>query len=53
MSTVIVGGDIVKRHGRLAGPQVDTARTLMHETRERLRHRAEDNSADDALHAVA
>lgn len=53
VETVIVAGDIVKRNGRLAGAHVDTARTLMHETRERLRHRAEHNSTDDALHAVA
>jgi cytosine/adenosine deaminase-related metal-dependent hydrolase len=48
VDTVIVGGDIVKRHGRLPGAHVDAARALMHETRERLRHRSEHDSADDA-----
>ena len=37
VETVIVGGDIVKLAGRLVGPQVDVARKLMHQTRERLR----------------
>jgi 5-methylthioadenosine/S-adenosylhomocysteine deaminase len=37
VETVIVGGDIVKRDGRLVGTQVDHAQKLMHETRERLR----------------
>ena len=37
VETVIVGGDIVKQGGRLVGHQVDTARKLMRETRERLR----------------
>jgi 5-methylthioadenosine/S-adenosylhomocysteine deaminase len=37
VETVVVGGDIVKRNGRLVGTQVDHAQKLMHETRERLR----------------
>jgi 5-methylthioadenosine/S-adenosylhomocysteine deaminase len=37
VETVIVGGDIVKRDGRLVGTQVDHAQKLMHEARERLR----------------
>jgi cytosine/adenosine deaminase-related metal-dependent hydrolase len=37
VETVIVGGDIVKRHGRLVGTHVDRARQLMSETRDRLR----------------
>jgi hypothetical protein len=50
---VIVGGDIVKRNGHLVGAHVDAARTLMHETRERLRHRDETGSTSDTLHAIA
>jgi 5-methylthioadenosine/S-adenosylhomocysteine deaminase len=37
VETVIVGGDVVKRGGRLVGAHVDWARKLMHETRDRLR----------------
>jgi 5-methylthioadenosine/S-adenosylhomocysteine deaminase len=37
VETVIVGGDVVKRDGHLVGPQVERARRLMHETRDRLR----------------
>jgi cytosine/adenosine deaminase-related metal-dependent hydrolase len=37
VETVIVGGDVVKRNGRLLGAHVDWARKLMHETRDRLR----------------
>jgi 5-methylthioadenosine/S-adenosylhomocysteine deaminase len=37
VETVIVGGDIVKRHGELVGAEVEAARSLMHESRERLR----------------
>jgi 5-methylthioadenosine/S-adenosylhomocysteine deaminase len=37
VETVIVGGDVVKRDGRLVGPHVDWARKVMHETRDRLR----------------
>jgi 5-methylthioadenosine/S-adenosylhomocysteine deaminase len=53
VETVIVGGDIVKRNGHLVGAHVDAARTLMHETRERLRHRDETGSTSDTLHAIA
>jgi cytosine/adenosine deaminase-related metal-dependent hydrolase len=37
VETVIVGGDVVKRDGRLVGAHVDKARDLMHQTRSRLR----------------
>jgi 5-methylthioadenosine/S-adenosylhomocysteine deaminase len=37
VETVIVGGDVVKRNGRLVGAHVDWARKVMHETRDRLR----------------
>jgi hypothetical protein len=37
VETVIVGGDIVKRDGELAGAHVDAARKLMHASRDRLR----------------
>jgi 5-methylthioadenosine/S-adenosylhomocysteine deaminase len=53
VETVVVGGDIVKRNGHLVGARVDAARTLMHETRQRLRHRDATRSTGDTLHAVA
>jgi hypothetical protein len=34
---VIVGGDVVKRDGKLAGDRVDHARELMHAARKHLR----------------
>jgi cytosine/adenosine deaminase-related metal-dependent hydrolase len=37
VETVIVGGDVVKRDGKLAHDNVDHALELMHATRERLR----------------
>jgi len=37
VETVIVGGDVVKRDGKLVGDHVDHARELMHATREHLR----------------
>jgi 5-methylthioadenosine/S-adenosylhomocysteine deaminase len=37
VETVIVGGDIVKRQGRLVGTNVERAHRLMHETQDRLR----------------
>jgi hypothetical protein len=37
VQTVIVGGDVVKRDGRLVGSQVKLAHQLMHETQDRLR----------------
>jgi 5-methylthioadenosine/S-adenosylhomocysteine deaminase len=37
VETVIVGGDIVKRQGQLAGSHVSEALELMHQTRDRLR----------------
>jgi 5-methylthioadenosine/S-adenosylhomocysteine deaminase len=37
VETVIVGGDVVKRSGRLMGSHVDKALDLMHQTRYRLR----------------
>jgi 5-methylthioadenosine/S-adenosylhomocysteine deaminase len=37
VETVIVGGDIVKRDGKLVGEYVDRALELMHRTRDRLR----------------
>ena len=40
VETVIVGGDIVKRDGKLIGDHVPRARALMEESRERLRPRA-------------
>ena len=39
VETVIVGGDIVKRDGKLMGEQIGKARKLMLESRERLRAR--------------
>jgi hypothetical protein len=40
VETVIVGGDIVKRDGKLTGDHVGHALELMHATRERLTPRA-------------
>ena len=37
VETVIVGGDVVKRDGKLAGDHVGHALELMHAARERLR----------------
>jgi hypothetical protein len=37
VETVVVGGDVVKRDGRLAGANVEAARELMRATREHLR----------------
>jgi cytosine/adenosine deaminase-related metal-dependent hydrolase len=37
VETVIVGGDVVKRDGKLAGDHVGHALELMHATREHLR----------------
>jgi cytosine/adenosine deaminase-related metal-dependent hydrolase len=37
VETVILGGDVVKRDGKLVGAHVDRALALMHETRQRLR----------------
>ncbi len=37
VETVIVGGDVVKRDGRLVGTHVQKALDLMHQARERLR----------------
>jgi 5-methylthioadenosine/S-adenosylhomocysteine deaminase len=37
VETVIVGGDVVKRDGRLVGAQAGSALELMHQTRDRLR----------------
>jgi 5-methylthioadenosine/S-adenosylhomocysteine deaminase len=37
VETVIVGGDVVKRDGRLVGSHVEKALDLMHRTRDRLR----------------
>ncbi|MGA2549472.1 MAG: amidohydrolase family protein [Burkholderiaceae bacterium] len=39
VETVIVGGDIVKRHGQLVGRHVEKARKLMLASRERIRAR--------------
>ena len=39
VETVIVGGDVVKRDGKLTGSHVEKARQLMHQTRDRLRAR--------------
>jgi 5-methylthioadenosine/S-adenosylhomocysteine deaminase len=36
VETVIVGGDVVKRDGKLVGPDVGRALELMHQTRDRL-----------------
>jgi 5-methylthioadenosine/S-adenosylhomocysteine deaminase len=36
VETVIVGGDVVKRDGVLAGDHVEQARKLMHATRHHL-----------------
>jgi 5-methylthioadenosine/S-adenosylhomocysteine deaminase len=49
VETVIVGGDIVKRDGKLAGDHVAKARALMQESRERLRPRAPQVTATLAL----
>ena len=40
VETVVVGGDIVKSGGTLAGPMAEHARELMHESRANLRARA-------------
>ena len=37
VETVIVGGDVVKRDGKLVGAHVEKARQLMRASRERLR----------------
>jgi 5-methylthioadenosine/S-adenosylhomocysteine deaminase len=37
VETVIVGGDVVKRHGQLVGAHVKRAHQLMHDTQDRLR----------------
>jgi 5-methylthioadenosine/S-adenosylhomocysteine deaminase len=37
VETVLVGGEFVKRDGKLVGPQVAQARNAMHETQQRLR----------------
>jgi hypothetical protein len=37
VETVIVGGDVVKRDGKLTGDRVTHARELMHATRPHLR----------------
>jgi 5-methylthioadenosine/S-adenosylhomocysteine deaminase len=37
VETVIVGGDVVKRDGKLTGDHVARARELMHATRRHLR----------------
>jgi cytosine/adenosine deaminase-related metal-dependent hydrolase len=39
VETVIVGGDVVKRHGQLVGEHVEKARELMLASRERIRIR--------------
>jgi 5-methylthioadenosine/S-adenosylhomocysteine deaminase len=39
VETVIVGGDVVKRHGQLVGEHVAKARKLMSASRERIRKR--------------
>jgi len=39
VETVIVGGDVVKRHGQLVGEHVKKARKLMAASRERIRKR--------------
>ena len=39
VETVIVGGDVVKRDGKLAGTHVEKAHELMRQTRHRLRPR--------------
>jgi cytosine/adenosine deaminase-related metal-dependent hydrolase len=39
VETVIVGGDVVKRHGQLVGEHVKKARQLMSASRERIRKR--------------
>ena len=49
VETVIVGGDIVKRGGRLAGDHVTKARALMQESRERLRPGAPEVEATLAI----
>jgi cytosine/adenosine deaminase-related metal-dependent hydrolase len=36
VDTVIVGGDVVKRHGTLLGVHVEKALGLMHDSRQRL-----------------
>jgi hypothetical protein len=40
VETVLVGGEIMKGDGRLAGPRAEHARELMHESRANLRDRA-------------
>jgi cytosine/adenosine deaminase-related metal-dependent hydrolase len=40
VETVILGGDVVKRDGKLVGAHIGRALALMHETRERLRRRS-------------
>ena len=45
VETVIVGGELVKAGGALVGPYADRARELMHESRVRLRGRAEQSAA--------
>lgn len=40
VETVIVGGEIVKSGGRLAGPYAETARELLNRSRARIRDRA-------------
>ena len=49
VEAVIVGGDIVKRDGKLAGDHVAKARTLMRESREHLRPHAPKVEANLAL----
>jgi 5-methylthioadenosine/S-adenosylhomocysteine deaminase len=39
VETVVVGGDVVKRHGQLVGEHVEKARELMLASRERIRQR--------------
>jgi 5-methylthioadenosine/S-adenosylhomocysteine deaminase len=45
VETVVVGGQIVKAAGTLAGPLAERARELMHESRARLRDRIRQNAA--------
>jgi 5-methylthioadenosine/S-adenosylhomocysteine deaminase len=49
VTTVIVGGDIVKRDGVLTGAHIAKARALMEQSRERLRPRAPQVEATLAL----
>jgi len=37
VETVLVGGDVVKRDGKLVGRHAESALDLMHRTRDRLR----------------